>query len=100
MAANQHCWKCGTDWPFSRSPGRTETCEHCGADLKVCLNCVSYDKTVAYECRDRRAEEIADKDKANFCEFFEFKKRPFVPVRDRYAREDAAREQLKNLLGD
>jgi hypothetical protein len=64
------------------------------------LNCASHDKTVAYECRDRRADEIADKDKANFCEYFEMYKREYVPVQDRYAREDKAREQLKKLLGD
>jgi hypothetical protein len=55
---------------------------------------------VAYECRDRRAEEIAQKDRANFCEYFDMARREFVPVQDRYAREDKARDQLKRLLGD
>jgi hypothetical protein len=100
MSTTRHCWQCGAEWPFSRPPGRSETCEKCGADLKVCLNCASYDKTVAYECRDRRADEIADKDRANFCEFFEMHRREFVPVPDRYAREDKARDRLKKLLGD
>jgi hypothetical protein len=100
MAATRHCWNCGTDWSFTRQPGRNETCEKCGADLKVCLNCVSYDKTVAYECRDRRAEEVAQKDRSNYCEYFEMAKREFVQVQDRSAREDKARDQLKKLLGD
>jgi len=81
-------------------PGREETCEKCGSDLKVCLNCVSYDRTVAYECRDRRAEEIAQKDRSNFCEYFDMARRSFVPVRDKNAREDKARDQLKKLFGD
>jgi len=100
MAVTRHCWKCGTGWAFQRLPGRNETCEKCGADLKVCLNCLHHDKSVAYECRDRRAEEIAQKDRANFCEYFDMAKREFVPVEDKYAREDKAREQLKKLLGD
>ena len=100
MAANRHCWNCGTEWLFSRLPGRNETCEKCGGDLKVCLNCVSYDKQVAYECRDRRAEEIAQKDRSNFCEYFDMSKRPFAPVQDQSAREDKARDQLKKLFGD
>ena len=100
MSATRHCWKCGTEWSFSRPPGRNETCEKCGADLKVCLNCASYDKGVAYQCRDRRAEEIADKDKANFCEYFEMHTRKFVVVQDRYAREDKARADLRKLLGE
>jgi hypothetical protein len=61
---------------------------------------VSYDKTVAYECRDRRAEEIAQKDRSTFCEYFDLARREFVPVQERDAREDKARDQLKKLLGD
>ena len=100
MAAIRHCWNCGTEWTFNRLPGRNETCQTCGADLKVCLNCVSHDKTVAYDCRDRRADEIADKDRANFCEYFDMAKKEFRPAEDRLTRKDAAREQLKKLLGD
>jgi hypothetical protein len=100
MAATRHCWKCGTEWTFHRLPGRNETCERCGSDLKVCLNCVSYDKTVAYECRDRRAEEVAQKDRSNFCEYFDMTRREFVAPQDGDGREDAARARLRKLLGD
>jgi len=100
MAATRHCSNCGKEWAFDRLPGRTETCEQCGADLKVCLNCVSYDRTVAYECRDRRAEEIAQKDRSNYCEYFDMARREFIPVKDKHAREDKARDQLKKLFGD
>ena len=95
----RHCFKCGLEWPFNRTPGRTETCERCGADLHVCFNCISYDPKVAYQCRDRRAEEVADKDRANFCEFFEMAKREWTKPSAR-SREDAAREKLKKLLGN
>ena len=84
---------------LSGTPGRSETCD-CGADLKVCLNCVSYDKTVAHQCRDRRAEPVFDKHMANYCEYFEMVRRKFVPPAEEKSREAKAREQLKNLLGD
>jgi hypothetical protein len=93
-----HCWKCGTVYTISRSPGRSETCD-CGADLKVCLNCVSYDKSVAYQCRDRRADPVEEKHLANYCEYFEFARRVYVPVEEEKSREDKARDQLKKLLG-
>ena len=80
-------------------PGRIETCQNCGADLHACLNCASYDKKVAYQCRDRRAEEVADKDRANFCEYFEMAKREWVGA-GKDSREDAARVNLKKLFGD
>lgn len=87
---------------MSGSPGRSETCL-CGADLKACLNCVSYDKTVAYQCRDRRAEPVEDKRLANYCEYFEFIRREFVPPSKDVAdvsREAKARDTLKKLFGD
>ena len=100
MAATRHCWKCGTVWTFNRLPGRSETCPQCSADLKVCLNCVSYDKTVAYQCRDRRAEEIAQKHMGNFCEYFDMATREYAPQQEGQAREERARAQLKKLFGD
>lgn len=102
MAQTRHCWKCGTDYKLSGSPGRLETCERCGADLKVCLNCVSYDPRAAHQCRDRRAEPVAEKGKANYCEWFEFIRREYVPKEDAFttSREAKARDALKKLLGE
>ena len=51
----------------------------CRADLRVCLNCVSYDPRVAQQCRERRADPVLDKDVGNFCEYFDFIRRNWVP---------------------
>ena len=102
MAVTRHCWKCGREYQLAGTPGRSESCV-CGADLKVCLNCVSYDLRAAHQCKDRRAEAVEDKRAANYCEWFEFVRREFVlPNKDRYevSREDQARDTLKKLLGD
>lgn len=98
----RHCWKCGRDYMLAGSPGRSETCI-CGADLKVCLNCASYDKTVAYQCKDRRAEPVEDKKLANYCEWFEFVRRVYAPPpkdKSDVSREDKARDAFKKLFGD
>ena len=100
VALTRHCWKCGTEYKLSGSPGRLESCHTCGSDLKVCLNCVSYDKHVAEQCRDRRADLVAEKHMANYCEYFEMARREYVPVSENNAREDKARNALKGLLGD
>ncbi len=99
MAMMRHCWKCGAEYKLGSAPGRSETCL-CGADLKVCLNCVSYDPKVAYQCRDRRADPVAEKHLANYCEYFEMARREFVPRQEESSREDKARAQLRKLLGD
>ena len=96
----KHCWKCGTEYKLAGSPGRSESCESCGADLKVCLNCLSYDRAVAYQCRDRRADPVEEKHVANYCEYFDMARRVFVPPAEEKSRENKARAQLKNLLGD
>jgi hypothetical protein len=100
MAMTRHCWKCGTEYKLSGAPGRSETCHTCGSDLKVCLNCVSYDPRVAEQCRDRRADLVYDKHLANYCEYFEMIRREYVPAAGNASREDKARKSLKKLLGD
>ena len=100
MAVTRHCWKCGAEYKLSGTPGRSETCDRCSSDLKVCLNCVSYDPRAAYQCRDRRAEPVAEKNAANYCEYFEFARREFVPGEQDVSREAKARNALKKLLGD
>lgn len=76
-----------------------ETCPECGADLKVCLNCLHYDKTVAEQCRERRADLVHEKQTANFCEYFDMAKRVWGG-KGVNQREENARERLKKLLGD
>ena len=101
MATTRHCWKCGTEYKLPGAPGRSECCERCGSDLKVCQNCVSYDARLAQQCRDPRAEPVAEKHLANYCEYFEMVRREFVPSSTQESpREAKARETLKKLFGD
>ena len=96
---NRHCHECGTSYLLDGIPGRSEACEKCRADLKVCLNCTHYDRSVAHQCRERRADPVAEKNTANYCEHFEFVRREWLG-RGVNAREANARDHLKRLLGD
>ena len=95
----RHCHNCGWEYAIAGLPGRTESCHQCGADLKVCLNCIHYDPRVAQQCKDRRADPVQEKHMANFCEFFDFLRREWKG-KGADAREEAARSKLKGLLGD
>ena len=95
----RHCHNCGWEYGIAGLPGRTECCHQCGGDLKVCLNCISYDPKVAQQCRDKRTEDVPEKHMANFCEFFDFIRRDWKG-KGPDKREESAREKLKKLLGD
>ena len=96
----RHCHKCGWEWTLTGQPGRSESCHQCGADLRVCLNCVSYDARSAHQCRDRRAEPVFDKHLGNYCEWFELARRTWGGKEAPSNREQAARDTLKKLFGD
>lgn len=100
MALTRHCWKCGTEYKLPGMPGRSETCARCSSDLKVCLNCISYDPHVAQQCRDGRADPVAEKHLANYCEYFELVRREYAPPAEDTSRENQARATLKKLFGD
>lgn len=95
----RHCHRCGWEWKFTDLPGRSETCPQCRADLRTCVNCTFFDRRAAHQCRDGRAEPVEEKDRANFCEYFDFAKRAWVGPEGN-TREDAARAALRSLLGD
>ncbi len=68
--------------------------------MRVCLNCKFHDRQAAYQCRERRAEPVAEKDSANFCEYFDFQSREWrAAAGSGNSREDQARADLKRLLG-
>lgn len=96
----RHCWKCGTDYTLSGQPGRSQTCEKCRSDLRVCKNCLSFDPLVAEQCRDRRAEPVTEKHVGNFCEWFEMAKREFSGEEGESSRTTKAREDFNKLFGD
>jgi len=95
----RHCFQCGWEWTFRELPGRSETCPECRADLRVCVNCSHYDRHAAYQCRERRAEPVAEKQQANFCEHFDFAKRPHSGPPEE-TRAELARKALRSLLDD
>ena len=93
------CWKCGAALEGEPLPlARLAECKVCHADLHVCRLCVFYDPGVANSCREPIADEVKDKERANFCGYFQ-------PRPDAYAGQvaDPAREakaRLDALFGD
>lgn len=56
------------------SVSRREDCPHCGADVHCCKNCDLHDPKAYNECREPQAERVQEKDRANYCDFFQVRK--------------------------
>lgn len=75
------CWKCGASLAALTLPlRRLEVCPACNAELHVCRMCVEYDTSKAKHCREPTAEEVRDKEHANFCDFYKPRTGAFVPA--------------------
>lgn len=92
------CWRCGgsvNDLPQPLS--RTAECRACRADLHTCKMCKFFAPNVRNGCREPVAEPITDKERANFCAFFQAALGPHHPQNSAAAHN--ARAQLDALFG-
>lgn len=98
MAGTLDCWKCGAGLEEATLPiRRRDECPACGADLHVCRMCEFYDTSVAKSCREPVAEEVTDKERANFCDYF--RAAPGAYSHAGAAAGAAARAELDALFG-
>jgi ribosome-binding protein aMBF1 (putative translation factor) len=78
MSSELVCWKCGASLKAQPLPlGRRSECLSCGAELHVCRLCRHYDTAKAKHCRERAADEVQNKTRANFCDWFQPKTAAF-----------------------
>jgi hypothetical protein len=69
-----HSCRREVDLGVTAAAGRRDDCPHCRAALHCCLNCHAYDASMRYGCREMQAEPPSDKERANACELFVFKR--------------------------
>jgi len=92
------CWKCGADLEWLPLPiGRYAECRTCDAPLHVCRMCEFFDTRVAKDCREPIAEEVKDKERANFCDYLSPNPDAHVARNESPARE--AEAALAALFG-
>jgi hypothetical protein len=68
------CHFCGEILQLTDVVGRLDTCPKCKHDLHSCLQCRFYDEKAYHQCREPQADWVSDKEKGNFCDYFEFGK--------------------------
>jgi hypothetical protein len=97
MAHDLVCWKCGASLAELTLPlRRLEECRQCHAELHVCRMCEWYSIAVAKHCREPVAEEVKDKERANFCDYFKPRANAYQPPNSEAGK---ARSDLEALFG-
>jgi hypothetical protein len=65
------CWRCGKGLEKLSLPlARLDECPHCGIQVHVCRMCIYFDLAVARSCLEDGADDVKEKDRPNFCDFF------------------------------
>ena len=99
MSHDIACFRCGASLATLSLPlSRRDECPDCSAHLHVCRMCRHFDPSAVNQCLEDDAEEVRDKERVNFCEWF-------VPTEDAFdatakAEADRARQSLDALFGD
>ncbi len=69
-----NCYKCNTTITLSthQKITRSDECPNCYTDLRCCKMCSFHDTNSYNECREPSADRITEKEKKNFCDYFDF----------------------------
>ena len=64
------CHACGAAIALAEI-GVRDVCERCRAYLHSCRQCDFYEPGAHNDCREPSAERVVEKERANFCDFFQ-----------------------------
>ena len=99
MTSTLLCWKCGASLDALPHPlSRLAECPACRTDLHICRMCEFYDPRISKQCREPIADEVKEKQRANFCGYFRI--RPNAYQAHTTTQLAATRTQLEILFGD
>ncbi len=99
MSTELLCYRCGASLAELTLPiARQDECPACSVSLHVCRMCDFFDPEVPKQCTEDDAEEVFEKQRANFCEWYKPGIAVFNP--QEAAAETRAHGQLASLFGE
>jgi hypothetical protein len=84
-----NCAYCFSEIP-ANNYGRQDTCDQCGRDTRICINCVHHDRAYNNQCKESQADRIVEKERSNFCDYFVAKSQSGNPAATKDAIKAAA----------
>ena len=95
----RRCYGCGAEIDSGVKVRRADECPGCERDLRCCRNCRHYHPSAHNQCLEPVAEWVAEKEKGNFCDYFEFASTGAGPKQEgAKSAADEAREKWKKLF--
>ncbi len=99
MSYDMVCFRCGASLASLTLPlSRRDECPECSAHLHVCRMCRHFDAAAVRQCLEDDAEDVSDKQRLNFCEWFVAAEDTFDSAAK--AAADRAKQSLEALFGD
>jgi hypothetical protein len=99
MTEELRCFRCGASLAALSLPlSRRDACPSCSVHLHACRMCRLFDAGVPKQCLEDDAEEVTDKERVNFCEWFQPDPAAFDPRRA--GKAAAAEAKLAALFGE
>ncbi len=93
-----YCFRCGESLEKLSLPlSRRDECPSCTANVHVCRMCIYFDANVPRQCLEDGAEDVKEKLKVNFCDWFKPSASAFDPIMA--AQEAQAKSELESLFG-
>jgi hypothetical protein len=96
------CWNCGRATGIEGKVTRSDSCPHCLADLRCCRGCRHFDPTRRFQCREPIESFVSNKEKNNFCGFFQMRdvvKKPGAISSHRNTKEER-KKRFDDLFKD
>ncbi len=96
------CWNCGRPTGIRTKVMRSDSCVHCQADLRCCRGCRHFDPTRRFQCKEAIETNIANKEKNNFCEFFQMRNVVKGPggISSQTDTKESRKKRFDNLFND
>ena len=91
------CRSCGTPLSIDEPIPRDSECPNCRHDVRACSNCRHHDPRYHNSCHETEADPVDDRQRRNFCEYFELSREPWQAAATDRASE--ARAKLAHLFG-
>jgi hypothetical protein len=99
MSTELACYRCGVSLAELTLPiARADECPACSVSLHVCRMCEYFAPEVPKQCTEDDAEEVFEKQRANFCEWYKPSASAFDPAEA--AAETRAHGELASLFGE